>query len=444
MRIHSLVVIDMASGETLADISYEYMGPLSLCGGGGSESTTNTVDYAYNARMATLSEEQQEWAREYFNVWKEYQKPYEIAQAQANMDVLPQESGLYKNQLEAGGELLPADKQLMQEEFGQASGLIPPETLLMEGQLTQATRVLPMEMAYYEKQLAVADEEIPAAAELFGMTLEHAREIMPHEAELYIRQMQAVGDALPRQSGVYDEYLDNASGMSKRETALYKEQLANLGELLDEEKEFYRLGLESAKRLLPEQVESGERFLGAVKKGIDVNERMALAKADAAGAWKDARGTALRANARLGVSPNSGRFQGVLAALETQEAEQLAGAVTQARVGGEQENFARMAQGAAYNGAGANLQPTLPARPQPGNFTAANAALQAGQAVKPQTGSYTTALGALQASQSVKQQPSQPNSFANEALKNVRTIISHAPRGGSSEILQGVSALKGG
>jgi hypothetical protein len=44
----------------------------------------------------------------------------------------------------------------------------------------------------------------------------------------------------------------------------------------------------------------------------------------------------------MGVNPNSGRFQGVQAALGTQQAAQTAGAVTQARVGAEKENYDRL------------------------------------------------------------------------------------------------------
>lgn len=121
--IHTLVIIDMNTGATLHDEAYDYDGPLTLCGGsGGGSSTTNTVDYAYNARMAALSEEQQEWAREYFGVWQNYQKPYEIAQAQANLQMLPLETGLYGKQLEAANAL-------MDKEIEALKSTLPQETM---------------------------------------------------------------------------------------------------------------------------------------------------------------------------------------------------------------------------------------------------------------------------------------------------------------------------
>lgn len=212
MRIYTRIVFKMDDMSVIEADAYDYDGPVALCGGsGGGSSTTNTVDYEYNARMAALSEEQQAWAREYFEMWQTHFKPYEIAQAQANMEMLPLETNLYKNQLQA------------------------------------------------------------------------------------------------------------------------------------------------ATQLLPQQTEAAQKFLETSTSGVDINERMALATADASSAWKDVQGQTLRANARMGVNPNSGRFQGVNAALDTQKAAQLAGARTQARVGAEQENYERLKNAASFNATGGIL-----------------------------------------------------------------------------------------
>lgn len=209
--IYTRVVFDMSSGEILEQEGSWWEGPIAECKGGGGGST-NTVDYEYNARMATLSEEQQAWAREYFQMWQQHYKPYEIAQAQANMELLPLETNLYKQQIN------------------------------------------------------------------------------------------------------------------------------------------------SATQLLPQQTEAAQKFLTASINGVDVNERMALATADTANAWKDAGAASNRAAARMGVNPNSGRFQGINAALDTQKAAQLAGARTQARVGAEQENFDRLMKAANFNATSGILQ----------------------------------------------------------------------------------------
>jgi len=212
--IYTRIVMNMSTGRTLEAEGFEHHGPVAECMGGGNSgsSTTNTVDYEYNRRMATLSEEQQAWAKDYFEMWRDHMKPYEIAQTRTNMEMLPLESDLYRQQLS------------------------------------------------------------------------------------------------------------------------------------------------TAKELLPQQAATAQRFLAASTRGVDVNERMALATADAANAWKDARERAVRDNARMGVNPNSGRFQGIAAALDTREAAQLAGARTQARVGAEQENYERLKNAANLNPANGILQ----------------------------------------------------------------------------------------
>lgn len=225
MRIHRRIRLDMASGRVLEEEGFDWGGEVALCKGGGG-STTNTVDYGYNDRMATLSEEQQSWARDYFGMWQAHFKPLEIAQARSNLELLPKETNLYGKQLDAASSLLPA------------------------------------------------------------------------ETELYRRQLDA------------------------------------------------------ASSLVPQQTLAARSFLNAATQGVDVNERMAMATADAASAWKDARAQTARAGARMGVNPNSGRFQGINAALDTQKAAQIAGARTQARVGAEQENFERLKAAASYNASG--------------------------------------------------------------------------------------------
>lgn len=91
MRVYTRIVMDMATGEVLEADSYEYEGPVALCGsgsGGGGSQTTNTQDTEYNARMATIAEEQQKMAQEYFDFWKSGYKPLEEDQIAANREMI--------------------------------------------------------------------------------------------------------------------------------------------------------------------------------------------------------------------------------------------------------------------------------------------------------------------------------------------------------------------
>lgn len=87
MRVFTRIVMDMGTGGVLESESHEYAGPVALCKGGGS-STTNTVDYEYNARMATIAEAQQAMAQEYFDFWKSDYKGLEADQIQANREMI--------------------------------------------------------------------------------------------------------------------------------------------------------------------------------------------------------------------------------------------------------------------------------------------------------------------------------------------------------------------
>jgi len=87
MRVFTRIVMDMGTGAVLESESFEHTGPVSLCKGGGSNSTT-TVDYEYNARMADIAESQQEMAQEYFDFWKSDYKGLESDQIQANREMI--------------------------------------------------------------------------------------------------------------------------------------------------------------------------------------------------------------------------------------------------------------------------------------------------------------------------------------------------------------------
>lgn len=91
MWINERIVIDMASGEVLEAEGFDYGGPVALCmgsGSGGGSQTTNTQDTEYNARMATIAEQQQGMAQEYFDFWKSDYQPLEQEQIAANREMI--------------------------------------------------------------------------------------------------------------------------------------------------------------------------------------------------------------------------------------------------------------------------------------------------------------------------------------------------------------------
>ena len=237
MKINTRVVMDW-DGNVLEEDSYEHGGPVSLCK--GSSSTTNTVDYEYNSRMAAIAERQQGMADQYFQYWNDYQKPYEIAQTQANMQLLPNETGLAMAEIDAKSELLP----------GQTA-------------LTKAKTAASMEL-------------------------------------------------LPGQ------------------TDLAKAEMANR--------------MDTIQQLQPVKTQ----FFQQAAEGVDVNARVGRAQADVANSYKDVASKTVRNMSRMGVGPDSGRFAGMNAANDINQAAAVAGARSQARVGAEQENFRRLNAAMAY------------------------------------------------------------------------------------------------
>lgn len=121
MKIYNKLVIDISSGEVLFEDSFEYDGPILFLKGGGTTSTTS-VDAAYNARMATIAEQQQGMAKEYFDYWKTSQQPLETAQSQAALSLLPGQTELMKSQIESQKSLLPTQTNVAKSYYDQVLG----------------------------------------------------------------------------------------------------------------------------------------------------------------------------------------------------------------------------------------------------------------------------------------------------------------------------------
>ena len=121
--IYTKIVIDMKTGKTLEREGRWYDGEIAECKGGGS--SVNNVDYEYNDRMATIAEEQQAWAKDYYKMWETHFKPYETAQAQTNLQNLPLENSVYRGQLEAARDLLPLESGLYKQQLKAEAELLP-------------------------------------------------------------------------------------------------------------------------------------------------------------------------------------------------------------------------------------------------------------------------------------------------------------------------------
>lgn len=186
-----------------------------------------------------------------------------------------------------------------------------------------------VDYGYNARMADIAEAQQGWAKEYFDMW---QTDFKPYESA----QAKTNYENLPLENSLYRDQLTTLRDLIPEETALYKDQLAGIKANLPAENALYK-----------KQLGAASQFVDASTKGVDVNERMGLATADVSNAWKGVTEANARNNARMGVNANSGRFQGTQAALQTQQATQLAGARTQARVGAEQENYDRLAKGAS-------------------------------------------------------------------------------------------------
>lgn len=122
MKIYNKVVMNIVTGKIIDEDSFEYDGPIISLKGGGT--TINSIDEAYNARMATIAEAQQAMAQEYFTFWQSQYKPYEAEMLEANRALIPQETALRSAQLQEGLDILPMQAEATKAQLGGAPGAI--------------------------------------------------------------------------------------------------------------------------------------------------------------------------------------------------------------------------------------------------------------------------------------------------------------------------------
>lgn len=135
MKIYNKLVLNMDTLEVMEEDSFDYQGPIAECKG----STTTTVDKEYNRRMATIAEQQQAMAQEYFDFWQDEYKPMESAQIRANMELMPQQTRLEKLRMQAEEDLMP-----MQVEYQKG---------LMANNLEEIKQGKPVISEYYKQAL---------------------------------------------------------------------------------------------------------------------------------------------------------------------------------------------------------------------------------------------------------------------------------------------------
>ncbi len=132
------------------------------------------IDKEYNARMATIYENQNEWANEFNDFWADYENPYEVAKLDANQRMLEGDTALAIETTAAEREALPyqTEQATAEAQYGAASAksameLLPMQTNYEKERLTTATEkeaaMRPVQDKYFSEALDGVDADSWAA-----------------------------------------------------------------------------------------------------------------------------------------------------------------------------------------------------------------------------------------------------------------------------------------
>lgn len=127
--------------------------------GGGGTTVTNTYDPAYNDRMASIAEAQQNMAQQYFDYWNTTYKPMETAQVNANLALIPKQTDLQLSQIAMEKDLMPQTKDATLAKLlsDTATGK------LTAAQATDALTLLPQQTELARKTMGAKDAALDLA-----------------------------------------------------------------------------------------------------------------------------------------------------------------------------------------------------------------------------------------------------------------------------------------
>ncbi len=149
------------------------------CKGGG-----DSVDTAYNARMATIYENQNQWADQFNDFWAEFEKPYEQAKIEANQRMLEGDTSLAMETTAAERELLP----------------LQTEQAAAEAQSGTAAAESAMESLPYQTEQATAEAQYGTA------NAKSAMELLPMATDYEKERLATATDREQRMQPVQEKY----------------------------------------------------------------------------------------------------------------------------------------------------------------------------------------------------------------------------------------------
>lgn len=144
----------------------DLLGELMIHSFGGSGGGGDTIDKAYNARMATVAEDYKDLFKDDHDFYTKFYQPMEKEQIAANRELIPLETSLQKATLQSQQDLLPGQTALTKASNEAALSLIPGQTELASKELDYQSGVLdakkPVMNAFFQESLDGVDAEARA------------------------------------------------------------------------------------------------------------------------------------------------------------------------------------------------------------------------------------------------------------------------------------------
>jgi hypothetical protein len=263
-------------------------------GGGGGDS----VDREYNARMATIAEKQQAMAEEYFQYWKSGPGHWETRPVGGSGDTATGASSGIRSVFDS---LVPKTEQVWVKDPDGVS-----YQQMEQEQMKSNMELIPKQTKYMSTFLNAETGLVPQRAGLESAFLNAETGLVPQRASLESALLNAETGLVPQRASL--------------ESALIDEQQENIA--------------------LRKPVTS--KFYDEVLKGVDVDERVNLARADVESAYAGAESNARRWASGMGINPASKSYSAGLMSLAKEKAAAKVGATSLARRQAEEENFARL------------------------------------------------------------------------------------------------------
>lgn len=294
MKIYTKVVIDMDTLDTLEEESFEYDGPVALCGGGGGETSSTSGDPVYNARMANIQEAQQAMATEFQNLYK-YGVTYDPT---AKVTGYYDESGAFVK----GAAPKSGGMEYLNQNTGKWMTGAEWRAYKAANPTATVAQIRKSEHPEYE-QVDTTWGDIygyDPNAQTSQLTVEQQQlkdslELMPYTKDTAIAQTKLAGQ--------------QASEMS---------------------------------RLVPIQGKVARKYFNSALGGVDVNKRVNEARADVGSAFAGAEQRQAAVMGGYGINPNSGRARSEFSKTGLAYGKALAGASTAARTAAEAEEYQRL------------------------------------------------------------------------------------------------------